>query len=65
MEYKENQVFKTTNVVGHIHELKILAVFDKWLALKYTGCMPFIKSIKEFPAFLEDVKGELKTKKIK
>lgn len=61
MNYKVGQIFKTVNVIGHIHELKILAISEnKWLMVRYTGCVPFCKSVKEFPKYLEQVNGSPK-----
>lgn len=36
--------------------LTIMAVADGYIMCRYKGCMPFVKSVKEFPIFLEAVK---------
>lgn len=49
--------FITSDYRLGLRELKILAIVDKHIMCKFTRCIPFVKSVKEFPRYLESIKA--------
>lgn len=60
IELKVGQRFDCTDRLGRIRTLKIMAIVDKHIMCRYSKCIPFVKSIKEFPYFLEKENAILK-----
>lgn len=53
----ENQIYKRGDKFKTAYRwLNVMTVIDGYVVARYSGCAPFIKSIKEFEIFLIDVK---------
>lgn len=53
MEFKKDQRFLCNLTIGGQKELRILAIEQKHIMCRFKGCVPFVKSVKEFPKYLE------------
>lgn len=58
MEFKKDQRFLCdTKNIGQ-RELRILAIEQKHIMCRFKGCVPFVRSVKEFPKYLESLQAK-------
>lgn len=58
MEYYVGQRWETSQkFYPEKRQLKILAIADKHIMCRYKSCIPFVRSIKEFPKYLESIQA--------
>lgn len=63
MEYKKGQMFLCKPSPSLKIELIILAIEQNYIMCRFKGCIPFVKYIKSFPHYLEELEAiELITK---
>jgi hypothetical protein len=59
-EYYKDQRFKCKDhpyINRGGRELRILAIEQKHIMCRFKGCIPFVKSVKEFPKYLESLEA--------
>lgn len=63
MKYKKDQIFLCNTSCSLQMTLVILAIEQNYIMCRFKGCVPFVKSIKEFPMYLETLQAnEIVTK---
>ena len=65
MEFKKDQRFLCVSNIHGNRELRILTIEQKHIMCRFKGCIPFVRSIKEFPGYLERLQAQEIITKIK